>query len=91
MTKTTKTISFDTERDADLLAWLDAHKNTSEAVRNALRGTIKPGVTLDEVYRAVKALERKVGSGPVVVQSESVAADAPGTEAAGEALDSLGL
>ncbi len=56
MAKTTKTICFDTDRDADLLAWLDGQENTSEAVREAIRVAIaprRPAVTLEQVYQAV--------------------------------------
>jgi hypothetical protein len=96
MARTTKTITFDTERDADLLAWLEGQKNQAEAVRAALRAAIAPQastVTLDQVYRAIQELKSKIQSGPVMVQAETETqnGDAPGTEAAAMALDSLGL
>ena len=90
-----KTITLDTERDGDLLAWLDAQRNTSEAVREALRAAIGPrraDVTLNEVYRAVLDLSAKVATGAVLVQGAATYdGDAPGTEQAAIALDTLGL
>jgi hypothetical protein len=94
MAKTTKTIAFDTDRDADLLAWLGAQKNVSRAVRDALRSAITPTpsqVTLDRVYRAIKDLESRIQFGSVVIQAEQSNGDAPGTEEAASTLNSLGL
>ena len=96
MAKITKTICFDTERDADLLAWLATQENTSEAVREALRMTIAPRppeVTMDKVYQVVLDLRAKIESGTVNVRAETETqnGDAPGTEQAAMALDGLGL
>ena len=93
MAKTTKTVSFDTVRDADLLAWLDNQANASEAVRAALREHVQgAGVTIADVWQAVKALDRKIANG-ITVQAGSDASggDAPGTETAALNLDNLGL
>ena len=94
VTKTTKTISFDTERDADLLTWLSAQENVSGAVRDALRTALglKPSsVTLEHVYQAVLDLEAKLHARSVVAPPEHIDADLPGTEKAAKALDTLGL
>ena len=94
MAKTTKTISFDTERDADLLAWLNAQENVSSAVRDALRSAValdRSSTTLEQVYQAVKDLETKMLGRLVIVQAERADADLPGTEEAAKALDTLGL
>ena len=94
MAKTTKTISFDTERDADLLAWLNAQENVSGAVRDALRSAVvldRSSVTLEQVYQAIKDLEDKILVGSVAAQAEHIDVDLPGTEQAAKALDALGL
>jgi hypothetical protein len=90
MAKTTRTICFDTDRDADLLAWLDGQENTSGAIRAAVRSAIAPHrqeVTLEQVYQAVLDL----ASRSVIVRAETQSGDAPGTEQAAMALDGLGL
>ena len=94
MTKTTKTISFDTERDADLLAWLNAQENVSGAVRDALRSALgieHSSVTLEDVYHAVLDLEARIVGRSVSAPAEHIDADLPGTEEAARALDALGL
>ena len=94
MAKTTKTISFDTERDADLLAWLNAQENVSGAVRDALRsalGRVQSNITLEHVYQAVLDLEARIVGGVVTAPAERLDADLPGTEEAARALDTLGL
>jgi len=93
----TVTVSFtvDGEKDRDLVRWLDglARRKRSEAIRQALRAHLgQGGVTLGDVYQAVKALERKLGTS-VVVASTSLSdrdePDAPPDVLA--ALDSLGV
>ncbi len=46
-----RSFSLDTERDAEVLAWLDIQPNASDAI------------TLEEVYSAIKALEAHINSG----------------------------
>jgi len=61
-------LSLDTEADKDILRWLDRQENRSAAIREAIRGHLgRNGVTLGDVYRAVKELERKIETGAVVV------------------------
>jgi len=70
MSKITKTISFDTDDDRDILRWLDQQENRSAAVREAIRAHItRGGVTVSDVYQAVKDLERKMRSGSVAIQA----------------------
>ena len=60
-------VSMDSEADRDLLQWLDQQENRSGAVREALRAYIdRSGVTLGDVYQAVRDLERKLQTGAVV-------------------------
>lgn len=40
-------VVMDTERDADLLRWLDQQENRSAAVREALRQALRPTPRLD--------------------------------------------
>ena len=93
----TVTVSFtiDSEKDRDLVRWLDGlpRRRRSEAIRRVLRdGLGRGGVTLGDVYRAIKVLERKLDAGATVA-SASVpdlgGEDAPVDVVA--ALDSLGL
>jgi hypothetical protein len=60
-------ISMDSEADRDLLQWLEQQENRSGAVREALRAHIaRSGVTLGDVYQAVRDLERKLQTGASV-------------------------
>ena len=93
----TVTISFtvDGEKDRDLVRWLDGlpRRKRSEAIRGALRAHLgRGGVTLGDVYQAVKALERRLDSGVLVASaspSDGDGPDAPPDVLA--ALDNLGL
>lgn len=85
--KLTFTIALDTERDRDLIAYLDAKANRSAAIRDALRLAIdrdrRSAATIDDVLAAVRALQR---SGAVLNCEQP--GDEPDDLAA--ALDSLG-
>ena len=85
--KLTFTIALDTERDADLVAYLDAQDNRSAAIRDALRLALdqgrRPAATIDDVLAAVRDLQR--GG---VLHSEQAGAGEPPDIAA--VLDSLG-
>jgi hypothetical protein len=91
--KTFTNISLDTEADKDILRWLERQENKSAAIRAAIREHIgRNGVTLGDVYRAVKELERKLEAGTVVLaggagEPESDSWDEPDDAAA--ALDAL--
>ena len=88
------TIELQADRDRVLVAWLQAQTNRSEAIRSALQAHLArtAGVTLDEVYEAVRALEARIGSAPpAALPVERVDGDAPGTSAAAENLSRLGL
>jgi hypothetical protein len=66
--KTFTNISLDTETDKDILRWLERQENKSAAIRAAIREHIgRNGVTLGDVYRAVKGLECKLEAGAVVL------------------------
>jgi Arc/MetJ-type ribon-helix-helix transcriptional regulator len=59
MSTVRKSFTLDAERDAALLAWLDAQPNTSEAIRDALRAAFdarNAGATLGDVLQAIEAL-----------------------------------
>ena len=93
----TVTVSFtvDSEKDRDLVRWLDGlpRRKRSEAIREALRAHLgRGGVTLGDVYQAVKALERKLGTGVVVASASPSGRDEPDVPPdVLAALDSLGL
>ena len=94
MAKVTVSFTLDGEADRDLVHWLDRlpKGKRSEAVREALREHLgRGGVTLGDVYQAVKDLERKLQAGAVVACAAPVQEDdwdEPPDAAA--ALDALG-
>ncbi|MBC7228671.1 MAG: hypothetical protein H5T61_15800 [Thermoflexales bacterium] len=70
--KVVRSFTLDTEEHRDILAWLDAQPNQSEAIRQAIREHIRRGgVTLADVYQAVRDLERRIGGGGVVAAGPS--------------------
>ena len=96
MARKPKTFVFDTKRDAAILAYLGAQDNQSQTVRDALRAYMaaekrEPVKTVDDVYDAVQALAARLENGAVIARPSSIKGDAPGTEEAADALDSLGL
>lgn len=63
-------VSMDAETDRDLLQWLEQQENRSRAVREALRAYIwRGGVTLGDIYQAVRDLERKLQAGAIVSET----------------------
>lgn len=92
----TVTFSFDDKDDPQLKRWLDGlpKRGKSGAIRAALRSYLGlGGVTLGDVYQAVKELDRKLQSGAIVAHSTESANDALPEEPpdVAAALDSLGL
>jgi hypothetical protein len=88
MSKRTYSFTLDTEGDRDILRWLERQDNRSAAIREAIRASVAGGVTLGDVYRAIKELERKVRAGIVVTSEEHTDASEDPTLAA--ALERLG-
>jgi hypothetical protein len=63
-------VSMDTEADRDLLRWLKQQENQSAAIREGLRNHIgRGGLTLGDVYQAVKDLERKLQNGAALAST----------------------
>ena len=87
--KATVVFSLDTEEDRDILQWLNSQpaRKRSAAIREALRTYIGGGVTLGDVYQAIRDLERRLGSGSVAVIADDDDLDEPPEAAA--ALDAL--
>jgi len=84
-----RTFSLDTQRDAALLAWLDAQDNLSETVRVALRNHYDASqVTLADVYRAVQVVEQRLADGVAVAVTTTAPIEDPDLA---EALAQLGL
>jgi len=70
MAKRVETFSFDSETDKDIVRWLAGlpSRGKSAAIRVAIREHAgRNGITLGDVYRAVKDLERKLETGAVVI------------------------
>jgi hypothetical protein len=83
----TESFSVHTERDRDILRWLDAQDNKSEAIRRAIRAYIGGhGVTLADIHEAIMDLKRRRFT--MTGESESVEIDEPPDIAA--TLDNLG-
>jgi hypothetical protein len=91
MTKQTVTFVVDTERDRDILRWLDSQDNKSAAIREAIRVHLgRGGITLTDVYEAIQDLKRGNWTPASHAQPDNVEdRDEPRDVAA--ALDSLGL
>lgn len=92
MAKTVVSFALDEGQDRDLLRWLESlPKGTrSEAIRQALRAQLgHSGITLGQVYQAVKELERKLSVGIVVASDNVPEVDEPA--AASDNLSKLGL
>jgi hypothetical protein len=87
-----RSFSLDSERDADLLVWLDNQSNASEAIRKALRAySCASEITLEEVYRAVKTLEKRLSEGRHWQPIDPVSSDPPEDPDLAAQLDQLGL
>jgi hypothetical protein len=70
MAKRVEAFSFDSEADKDIARWLAGlpNRGKSAAIRAAIREHAGcGGITLGDVYRAVKELERKLESGTGLV------------------------
>jgi len=88
MAKVTVSFTLDGENDRDLVRWLNGlpKGGKSERIRAVLRsGLARGGITIGDVYQAVKALESKVQAG-IVIHNGQVNEEPPD---AAEALDKL--
>lgn len=81
-------MNLDSERDADIVRWLEQQANRSAAMRDAIRAHIGQGVTLLDIYREIQDLKRR--SFVVAVQPGSDGPEEP-PEAAANLDKLLGL
>jgi hypothetical protein len=91
MAKVAVCFSLDSERDRDLVRWLEGvpRRGRSEAIRNALRGQLsQSGVTLGDIYQAILDLKRQ-GLVMALQGNDAQTDDEPPDVAA--TLDGLGL
>ena len=93
MAKRIETFTFDDEEYPILARWIDGlpRRGKSKAIREALSSYLAHDISLGDVYQAVLALERKIGS-ETILSSEGnhrEASDEP--DDIKEALDNLGL
>jgi Arc/MetJ-type ribon-helix-helix transcriptional regulator len=91
-----RSFTLDIERDAELLAWLDAQANVSEAVRKALRAYHaqregKEQATLADVVAAIEELGERMGGLQVVKASDNPSPVEDEDPELAAALDNLGL
>ena len=97
MTKTSVGFSVDTERDRDILAWLELQENKSNAIRAAIRATmLDQSVTLGDVLQELGEVKRMLRAGAVggvdqVEIDDQVESDDPDVLAVRGILDTLGL
>lgn len=91
MGKVTISFTLDTEEDKDILRWLKRQdrRRRSLAIREALRERVMGGITLGDVYQAVKDLERKMRSGSVTIAPVDDDTDWDEPPEAAAALDAL--
>ena len=96
MAKVTRSFTLDDYNDRDILTWLDQlpKRKKSEAIREALRAHLSGcGVTLGDIYQAVREVDRKLANGAFAVGigelGSTIDTDEPRDVAA--ALDELGL
>ncbi len=67
------TLSLDRQADRDLLRWLERQENKSAAIRTALREHLaRGGVSLADIYQAIRDLERRVQGGVVIAGGNGV-------------------
>jgi beta-phosphoglucomutase-like phosphatase (HAD superfamily) len=91
MTRQTITFVLDTERDRDILRWLEGQANKSAAIREAIRANLTDGdITLAHVYEAIQDLKRSgwVSMSEAQVHTTVASAEPPDIAAT---LDNLGL
>ena len=91
MSKVTVSFSLDSERDQDLVRWLEnlPKRGRSEAIRGALRRHVsRSSITLGDIYQAILDLKRQ-GMVAVSGNNDRLTGDEPPDVA--EALDGLGL
>ena len=98
MARVVMSFALDSQKDRRILHYLEGlpRGKKSKAIRDALHAHLgSGGVTLEDVYQAVKDLERKIGSDLVLVQTggmervSQMLTDEPADVAAN--LDGLGL
>ena len=90
MAKQTVTFVLDTNRDRDVLRWLEGQANKSLAIREAIRAQMdRADVTLRDVLVAIQDLKRHSGTPAATGEAAAGNGDEPADVAV--ALDSLGL
>jgi len=95
MASVTVSFSLDQKKYGKVVAWLNGLEKgkRSETIAEVLLSHLdQSGVTLGDVYQAVKALERKLHSGAALAHTPATPGDAPQEPPDVAAnLDSLGL
>lgn len=94
MSKVTRAFSCDTEKDADILAWLERQDNLSAAIRAAIRASwLQESLTLGDLLNEIGEVKRLLRAG--VVMTASGAADSepldPEQAAVQDILNGLGV
>ena len=91
MARQTITFVLDTERDRDILRWLEGQANKSAAIREAIRANLGRGdITLAHIYEAIQDLKRCGWMSGLQAPSHITVASAEPPDVAA-ALDNLGL
>ncbi len=91
MARQTITFVLDSERDWDVLRYLEAQTIKSAAIREVIRGHARRSdVTLDDIYEAIQELKGRTLALPPEAQEGGRSPDEEPSDVAA-ALDSLGL
>ena len=71
MPKVAYSFKLDTNENSRVIRWLEEQTNKSDAIRDVLTEhvTTSTGVSLGDIYQAVKDLERKMRAGSVAIQA----------------------
>jgi hypothetical protein len=85
--KVTLSITFDSDRDREILRRLAAEPNRSAAIRTALRQHYMPGFTLEDIQREIRELSRIMRRVDLISAPPAATGEPPDLA---DALDSLG-
>ncbi len=91
MARQTITFVLDTERDRDILRWLEGHENKSAAIREAIRARLGAlDITLADIYEAIQDLKHGTWT-PIDEDHTPDFGDSGEPPDVAAALDNLGL
>jgi len=92
MAKVTVSFTLNDQADRDVIAWIDriSDGQKSAAIREALRGHLRGGVSLDQIYQKLLEIDGKLTNG-VMASTSAGAGDVSEPPDVAATLDKLGL